>query len=147
MAKKRIGDPWMPSDEYGRSLPALTINLLVTDMPRSVRFYREALGAEVRYSDRDFAAMRMAGVDFMLHADHTYEVHPWLAALRRGDARGLGAELRLFGTDPDAAAARAPAAGGKVLAAPTDKAHGWRETWIADPDGYVWAVGSAIAKT
>ena len=22
--------------------------------------------------------------------------------------------------------------------------HGWREAWLQDPDGYVWAVGSAI---
>jgi|SRR5215813_8958492 len=146
MAKKRTGDPWMPSDAYGRSLPTLTLNLLVREVARSVFFYREVLGAEVRYSDPDFAAMRMSGVDFMLHADHTYEDHPWLAALKRGDVRGLGAELRLFGIDPDAAAARAPAAGGKVLAAPSNKAHGWRESWIADPDGYVWAVGSAIAE-
>ena len=144
MAKKRTGEPWMPADEYGRALPALTINLLVRDMARSVRFYRETLEAEMRYSDPDFAALRVRGVDFMLHADHTYETHPWLAALKRGDARGLGAELRLFGLDPDAAAARAPAAGGTVVATPADKPHGWRETWIADPDGYVWAVGSAI---
>ena len=26
----------------------------------------------------------------------------------------------------------------------TDKAHGWRETMVADPDGYVWAIGEAI---
>jgi predicted enzyme related to lactoylglutathione lyase len=137
----------MPAEEYGRSLPAVTINLLVRDMDRSVAFYREVLGAEARYFDPDFAAMRVRGVDFMLHTDHTYEVHPWFAALTRGDARGLGAELRLFGVDPDQAVARARAARATVLAAPVDKPHGWREAWIADPDGYVWAVGSAISTS
>ena len=144
MAKKRTGDPWMPADEYGRSLPALTVNLLVQDVERSAAFYREVLGAEVRYADPDFAAMRVTGIDFMLHADHTYEVHPWHARLAGGERRGLGAELRLLGVDPDIVADLVEAAGGVVLAAPADKGHGWREVWLEDPDGYVWAVGTAI---
>ncbi len=28
MAKKRVGEPWMPAGEYGRSLPSFTMNLL-----------------------------------------------------------------------------------------------------------------------
>jgi predicted enzyme related to lactoylglutathione lyase len=144
MAKKRTGEPWMPAAEYGRSLPALTVNLLVRDVERSASFYRDVFGAEVRYSDVDFAAMRVAGVDFMLHADHTYEVHPWHSRLVSGEARGLGAEIRLLGLDPDVVAARVEAAGGKVLGGPADKGHGWREVWVQDPDGYVWAVGRVI---
>ena len=143
MAKHRHGDPWMPAAEYGRQLPALTINLLVADPARSVAFYRDVLLAEVRYSDPDFAALRLGALDFMLHADHTYEVHPWHARLVAREARGLGAELRLFGVDPDAAVARARAQGARVLADAADKPHGWREAWIEDPDGYVWAVGGA----
>ncbi|HEU4760613.1 MAG TPA: VOC family protein, partial [Dehalococcoidia bacterium] len=81
---------------------------------------------------------------FMLHADHTYEAHPWHDALVAGKARGLGAEIRLFGVDPDALAERARRAGAPVLLPPTDKGHGWRETWVQDPDGYVWAVGAPI---
>jgi uncharacterized glyoxalase superfamily protein PhnB len=141
MAKKRTGEPWMPAGDYGRSLPSFTVNLLVRDMERSVAFYREVLGAVVRYADPDFAALRLQGLDFMLHADHTYDRHPWFVALSRGEGRGLGTELRLFGVDPDALVARAHAAGAVVLAPATDKPHGWREAWIADPDGYVWAVG------
>ena len=144
VAKKRTGEPWMAADEYGRSLPALTVNLLVRDVARSVAFYADVIGAEVVYSDPDFAALRSQGVDFMLHADHTYEVHPWHSRLVSGEARGLGAEIRLLGLDPDGAAARVEAAGGKVLGGPADKGHGWREVWVQDPDGYVWAVGTAI---
>ena len=143
MAKKRVGEPWMAADEYGRSLPAFTVNLLVADVARSVAFYRSVLGSEVLYSDPDFAALRIGELHFMLHADHTYEQHPWRERLRDGGGRGLGAELRLFGVDPDALEARARDAGVIVLQPATDKPHGWRETWLEDPDGYVWAVGVA----
>jgi hypothetical protein len=37
----------------------------------SLPFYRDVLGAMVRYSDGDFAALSLLGTDFMLHADHT----------------------------------------------------------------------------
>jgi catechol 2,3-dioxygenase-like lactoylglutathione lyase family enzyme len=97
MAKKRTGEPWMPADEYGRSLPALTVNLLVRDVERSAAFCRDVLGAEVRYSDVDFAAMRVAGVDFMLHADHTYEDHAWHSRLVSGEARAGGGDPAVRG--------------------------------------------------
>ena len=144
MAKKRVGDPWMPADEYGRSLPIFTVNLLVADVARSVVFYREVLGAEERYSDPDFAAMRLAHLDFMLHADHTYDGHPWYPRLTAVKERGLGVELRLLGVDPDEVESRARKAGAAILQPANDKAHGWREVVVQDPDGYVWALGVTI---
>ena len=139
--RKRTGDPWMPADAYGRSLPRLTINLIVADVERSLAWYRSVLRAEVRYGDPDFAALRIGGTECMLHADHAYESHPWAKALAARHARGLGAELRLYGEDPDGLELRAREAGADVLAPATDKPHGWREVWVRDPDGYVWAVG------
>ncbi len=35
MTTKRTGEAWMPADEYGRSLPRLSLNLLVRDVPNS----------------------------------------------------------------------------------------------------------------
>ncbi len=144
MAKKRVGEAWMPAGEYGRSLPAFSVNLLVADIARAVAFYREVLQAEEVYSDPDFAALRLGALHFMLHADHTYEAHPWQGPLTSGAQRGLGSELRLFGVDPDGVERRARAAGAAVLQPAVDKGHGWRETWVQDPDGYVWAVGVPI---
>ena len=43
MVKKRVGEPWMPADQYGRGLPRFTVNLLVTDLARSIEFYRRVL--------------------------------------------------------------------------------------------------------
>jgi catechol 2,3-dioxygenase-like lactoylglutathione lyase family enzyme len=144
MTKKRTGEPWMPADAYGRSLPALTINLIVRDVARSVAFYIDVLVAELQYADPDFAALRVQGVDFMLHADHTYEEHPWQGRLIAGRDRGLGAEVRLFGVDPDGVEKRARDTDALVLKAAHDRGHGLREVWVQDPDGYVWAVGVPI---
>lgn len=139
MVSKRTGpEPWMPAPDYGRSLRGLTINLLVRDVARSVAFQRDVLGAEAVYSDADFAVMRLAGAEWMLHADHTYGDHPLLALTGDGAVRGAGAEFRLHDCDPDRAAAAAARLGHTVLAPPADKPHGLREAYLVDPDGYVW---------
>jgi len=134
----------MPADDYGRRLPRFTVNLLVRDLARSVAFYTGVLGAKSHYQDADFAAMELAGTEFMLHADHTYDRHPWFGRLLEGGERGLGAELRLLGIDPDTIEERARQHGATIIQPATDKGHGWRETMVADPDGYVWAVGVPI---
>ena len=103
MTTKRTGEAWMPADEYGRSLPRFSLNLLVRDVARAVPFYHDVLGATVRYADEDFAALSLAGIEFMLHADHAYDHHPLYARLAQPGPRGSGAELRVFGIDPDGA--------------------------------------------
>jgi uncharacterized glyoxalase superfamily protein PhnB len=80
----------------------------------------------------------------MLHADSTYSAHAWAQAIADGVRRGLGAELRLLGVDPDDVGAAAHDQGSPVLAEAADKPHGWRECVVEDPDGYAWAVGVPI---
>lgn len=146
MATKRTSEPWMSPDDFGRSLPLLTVNLIVRDLARSVAFYKDVLGATLVYSDPDFAAMRVKDLEFMLHADHTYDHHPWHEELVTGERRGLGAELRLFHTDPDTVESRAKRFGAAILQASQDKPHGWRDVIVADPDGYAWAVGIPLRR-
>jgi uncharacterized glyoxalase superfamily protein PhnB len=122
-------------------LPAFMANLLVRDVARAVPFYRDVLGGVIHYADPDFAAIKVGGAELMLHADHTYDKHAWHPHLVAGERRGLGAELRLFGIDPDDVEARARRAGATVVKPATTKGHGWREVMIEDPDGYLWAVG------
>ena len=138
MAKKRVGDPWMPAPAYSKSLEGLSINLLVADVAVSVAFARTVLEAEVVYADPDFAVLGRDGVNWMLHADHTYEDHPLTGFVRGLEGRGAGAELRLHRLDPDAAESRARGAGYTILAGAADKGHGLREVYILDPDGYCW---------
>ena len=146
MTKKRTQEPWMPAEEYGRSLPRFTVNLLVRDVARSVAFYAGVLGAKVHYSDADFAALELAATPFMLHADHTYDHHPLAGRLATSAPRGTGAELRVSGVNPDEVEARARANGATIVQAAADRAHGWRDVIVTDPDGYVWAVGVPLPK-
>jgi uncharacterized glyoxalase superfamily protein PhnB len=135
----------MPAEQYGRELPKFSVNLLVRDVQASIPFYRDVLGATVRYADADFAALNLAGAEFMLHSDHTYDHHPLharVAGVTPG-TRGAGAELRVMGIDPDAVQKRAEAAGATIAHPAADFPHGWPDIMVADPDGYVWAVGVA----
>ena len=142
--KKRTANPWMSAIDYGHSLPTFTVNLLVRDVAMGSQFYEAVLGGMEHYQDKDFAALNVAGLEFMLHADHTYETHPWVAPLKAGKRRGLGVELRLLGLDPDKVETLALQNGAVLIAPATDKPHGWRETMVQDPDGYIWAVGVKI---
>jgi len=146
MTKTRTGEAWMPADEYGRSLPKFTVNLLVRDVTKALPFYRDVLQAAVRYSDGDFAALEIGGTQFMLHADHSYDRHPLSARVKGVAVRGIGAEIRVMGIDPDAAEARARKFGAEIVQETRDFPHGWRDVMLADADGYVWAVGLPIQK-
>ena len=143
--KKRTGEPWMPADEYGRGLKAgIGVNLLVSDVARATRFQTSVLDASVVYADVDFAVIQAGDTQWMLHADHTYLYNPMTGVISGVEARGAGAELRLYGRDPDEAEAVARAAGHVVLAGAMDKPHGQREAMIVDDDGYVWVPGVAL---
>jgi len=141
---KRTGTPWMTPAEYGRSLTGLSLNLVVRDVAKSLPFYRDVLGMTVHYADADFAALEIAGAKVQLHADHTYEHQPWAPRLAETGKRGLGAEIRIMGIDPDAAEKRARAKGVTVLTGTKEWPHGWRDVVLEDPDGYAFAVGTPL---
>lgn len=136
--KLRVGDPWMPSSEYSRTLKGLTINILVKELEYAVRFAKDVLRAEIVYSDPDFAVAAGYGADWMYHADHTYDQHPMGDTLLGDVVRGAGAEFRLHGCDPDVAEEAAREGGYEILSPAADKKHGIREVFIRDSDGYIW---------
>ena len=144
MTTKRTGTPWMASDTYGKTLTGLSLNLIVRDVATSVPFYREVLGMTVHYADEDMAALQLADAQIVLHADHTYDKQPWAPRLAETGKRGLGAEIRILGIDPDAAERRAKERGATVLLPTRDWPHGWRDVVLEDPDGYTFAVGVAL---
>jgi catechol 2,3-dioxygenase-like lactoylglutathione lyase family enzyme len=131
----------MTAADYGRTLSGLTINLIVRDVARSIPFYTGVLEMSLLHSDEDFAAFERDGVKLQLHADHTYARMPWASRLSDHAPRGLGAEIRILGIDPDAAEKRAREGGFTVAVPVRDWPHGWRDCLIEDPDGYTFAVG------
>jgi uncharacterized glyoxalase superfamily protein PhnB len=144
--KTRTGEAFPPADEYGRGMRTFSVNLLVRDVSASVQFYERVLGAAVRYADDDFAVLRLLDFEWMLHADHTYDHHPIFSRLQSPGLRGTGAEMRVLGVDPDALEQRARATGATIIQSTRDYPHGWRDVMLADPDGYVWAVGVPTPK-
>lgn len=129
---------------FGRGLKAgLGINLLVSDVDRAARFAVEVLDAEIVYWEEHFAIMSVHGSVWQLHSDWTYRDHEMRGAVEGITVRGAGAELRMYGADPDVCAARARTFGAHVLSDAIDKPHGLREAHIVDPDGYVWVPSQA----
>jgi catechol 2,3-dioxygenase-like lactoylglutathione lyase family enzyme len=141
MTRKRTGQPWQTPAAYGRTLTGLTVNLIVRDVARSLPFYTDVLGFKALYGDADYAALEREGMRLQLHADHAYDGMPWAKELAAGGRRGLGTEIRLLGIDPAEAERAARARGDRVVIATQSTPHGWRECYLEDPDGYLFAVG------
>ena len=136
----------VPAPEFGHSLRAISVNLLVRDVVAEAAFLAAVFGMQAQRVSADFAIMLHAGQVFQLHADHTYGAHPLLGLLPEAGPRGAGIELRLHEADPDTAASRlADFPDALLLQAPTDKAaHGLREAVILCPMGYAWVPSRRI---
>lgn len=130
----------VPAPEFGHALRAISVNLLVRDVPAHVAFLTQVFGMQAHRTSRDFAIVLHAGQPFQLHADHTYGAHPLLSLLPESGPRGAGIELRLHEADPDQAVVKLGSFPDAVLLqSPTDKpAHGLREAVILCPMGYAW---------
>jgi hypothetical protein len=130
----------VPAAEFGQSLTGITINLLVRDVRVQAAFLAEVFGCAVHRLSDDFAIVLHGGMPMQLHSDATFARHPLYNLLPEAGPRGAGAEIRLHGVDPDAAAQKgASFDGALVLALPSDKSgHGLREAVILCPNGYAF---------
>ena len=131
-------------DALGRSLRGVGVNLLCRDVAGTVAFVVAVFGLRPHRAGPDFALLTHDGALIQLHSDASFRAHPALGLIPEAGPRGGGVQLYLFGVDPDAAAARADAAGGVVLEPPTDKPHGLREATILGPEGH--AFSPAVAR-
>lgn len=144
--KKRQGDPFMPPEEYGRSLTGFMLNILVRDMDKAVAFHRRVLAVDFVYNDPDIAIAAWRGQQWMIHSDHAYDKHPMTGHMAGVSVRGVGAEFRLHGRDPDKAEKAARALGCTILDPVRDQPdHGLREVHIVDFEGYVWVPDVPLA--
>jgi predicted enzyme related to lactoylglutathione lyase len=125
-------------EEFGSALRGLGINILVRDVRAECAFLAEVFGMGIHRKSADFAIVTYGGQIFQIHADGTYHSHPLLGLLPEQPPRGAGLEIRLYDSDPDAAATRAEGFGAVILQPPADKPHGLREACILCENGYAW---------
>ena len=133
------------ADAFGRSLTGIGVNLLTRDVRGLAGFLSEVFGLSVHRLSDDFAILRHGAMMLQLHSDASFARHPLPGLIPENPPRGGGVQLYLFGIDPDAAIARATAAGHVVLEPARDKPHGLREGTILSPEGY--AFSPAIPST
>lgn len=127
------------ADEFGASLRGLALNLLVSDVRKTIAFLNVVFGIHSARVSDDFAIVIYGDQVFMLHSDATYASHPIHAMIPETPPRGGGITIHLFNSDPDRACANCKNVEAVIMAEPQDKPHGLREAFIADHDGYIWA--------
>lgn len=139
--------------------------LRVSDMEKSLRFYRDGLGFEVtdriEEGGRTFwARLVRDGVSVMLSTgpvrrmddgsredDHEHDEHG--QHIYHGPTSVVSGELNavtfLYVEDADAAYEDVKARGVKPADAPADKDYGLREFLVRDPDGYYYAIAHRLS--
>lgn len=133
---------------------SVSVNLMVTDMVASLRFYHQVLGAELAFtvdgeqntempgkiSDKAvFASVRAGEAEIMLQErKNLLQDSP---AFDSSTTPGASVTLYFRVDDVDAIAARLPADTPIIKALETTW-YGMREMWIRDPDGYVLTIGT-----
>ncbi len=117
--------------------------LYVADVLRSVEFYQDIVGAEIRQIHAEFeggpatlAILRVGGFTLMLHPQEPDD--PELETQKVG----IGMHLQLKVDDVDAFYNQCLDQGAMLSLSgePVDQPWNWREFALKDPDGYVWSI-------
>jgi lactoylglutathione lyase len=117
--------------------------LFVADLGRSVGFYRDLVGLQVKVWGDGYVELATQGAKLGLY-DRS----------RLGELTGQGAEapgspggeVVFLVEDVDAEAARLRAAGATILKGPVDRAWGHRTLHLEDPDGFVVELAEEIPR-
>ncbi|HKN00763.1 MAG TPA: VOC family protein [Candidatus Binataceae bacterium] len=108
------------------------ILLTVSDLGRSIQFYRDGLGMEVEFRSFRFAMLSAGNFGVAL------STKPWDFE-KTGEPKGVGMIPHFTTPNMDACAARLKEHGIPWLREPRKESFGI-EAFIADPDGYQWAI-------
>src|SRR5256714_15403914 len=122
----------------------LTPCVSVEDARAVVEFYKKAFGAtEVA---RQSAPTGQFIIEMSIEGERFYAVdeNPPAFNVSPTTLGGTSVRMSLVVDDPDAVAARAVAAGAKVVFPIADQPYGMRQGRIADPAGHHWLIGKPL---
>jgi lactoylglutathione lyase len=106
--------------------------LYVAHLDRSIAFYRQLIGLQLKVRDHGYAEFVTEGTNRALRVREAAGAHRTGRACWR--TRG---EIAFLVSDVDGKAVRLRAAGAEILAGPTDRPWGHRTLHLLDPDGFV----------
>ncbi len=111
------------------------ILLEVSDLKASEAFYRDLIGLQVKSEHGDFVTLEAENIGVFLWSKRW----KWETPRTPGERQGLGMYPHFVVGDVKGAVERARAAGYKILQDAKWHPYG-TEAFVADPDGYVWAL-------
>lgn len=115
--------------------------LFVSDLGRSIAFYRDVIGLTFKFEDAGYAEFATPGTRFALYERRRAE---WLTG--RPVAPGPAAEVVFVVDDVDAEVVRLTARGAQVISGPADRPWGHRTAHVADPDGFIVEFAQVIPR-
>jgi lactoylglutathione lyase len=114
------------------------ILLEVRDLKKSIAFYHDLLGLEIKSQSKDFVMLESGNVGLFLSSTHW----DWDEKRPTNARPGWGMYPHFAVVDVAAAIERARNAGYRIAQEPRKYSWG-TEAFVADPDGYVWALINA----
>jgi|SRR5579884_803092 len=141
----QLEKPMSPVKPIPDGYSTLTPYLIVPDAAAAIDFYRRAFGAEermrlVRPDGKVGHAELVIGTSVVMLADE----HPPMNARAPAAYGGSPVSLHLYVADVDATAAKAVAAGARVVRPVQDQFYGDRLGTFEDPGGHVWHISTHI---
>lgn len=110
--------------------------LVVTDLDRSVHFWRDVIGAEHQHTSGAYAQLRLGEVRLGLFTAEAMS-DTMGRRVQVPDPGRAGFELGFLTDDVDAAFTDLVDAGAEPVTEPADRPWGQRTAYVADPDGYL----------
>jgi lactoylglutathione lyase len=110
--------------------------LVVTDVERSVRFWRDVVGAEHQHTSGDYAQFRIGEVRLGLFGA-TAMAETLGRPVQVPEPGRAGVEVGFTVDDVDEAYDDLVGAGAAPVTPPGDRPWGQRTAYVADPDGYL----------
>ncbi|MEM7143164.1 MAG: VOC family protein [Actinomycetota bacterium] len=134
------------ADYIPQGSPAIVPYLAVTDGPKALAFYQEALGATIETAPMympdgaiGHAGLRVGDAVFMMS-----DAFPDMGIPSPTDLSGTTVTVMLYVPDCDAATQRFLDAGGELEMPPTDQFWGNRDSRVRDPFGHRWNFATQV---